>query len=137
MRADLFRVCSFNVEWFFHKCPPCLSIPFEVMDIEQKVKRLAESISKFDHPCHVIGLQEVEDEVVLQRLCKELASDSLSYEFLLGKYCSNRTLQRVAFLYDPKEVKIEEWNSVDPENTGILEKNIFMNFSFKGHKVSL
>lgn len=99
-------ICSFNVEWFFQ--PQRMPFGLVVAPTKLKVQRLAAKISSLKPIPSILALQEVGGEAELVELCEELKG---VYEWRLGRYSSQRTMQRVALLYRPAEVELLAWGS--------------------------
>lgn len=139
-----FIVATYNVEWFFSHSP--VGIPLQLATLEDKARRLASRLSSLvvGGP-HLIALQEVQDESALDALSLELKrSHGLTYKSCLGQWASQRTEQRVAFLYREDSVRPTKWGSFDVKKVAtttattvppssslldpsqLLEKNIYL-----------
>lgn len=144
----MFRVVTFNVEWFFTS-PPA-HIPLDLASPEDKAKRLAAVIANFPEPPEVIALQEVEGEREVSLLCSALLqTHALTYHSAVGHFCSVRTGQCVAFLYSPS-VEVRSFNSfrlkpplsfephvamsLGEEDACLLEKNVYLECEVLGQR---
>jgi len=120
--------------------------------MKKKAKRIASVLAQLSPFPHIVALQEIENEVVLEKLVQVLQENhSVSCSFKLGKYTTNRTRQKVAFLIlNSPELVLSAWDSfswvhshldihplIKPENLpsateDLLRKNIWINVSFMG-----
>ncbi len=111
---------TFNTEWFFTK-PPFAEVI--VPPVEVKAARVGRALAALVPRPSIVALQEVQSQVELSALCRELQNvHGLKYRALLGKFPSKRTGQRVALLVNESEVVVNMWNSF----AGVLEKNVWM-----------
>lgn len=152
---NVFRIATYNVEWFFEKVPTQLP-NLKLVPYREKALRLAEVIASLPL-CHIIAVQEVQNETVLEKLVERLLGlHNLSYKYYLGKYTSGRTGQKVGFLVlnDPNLV-VHEWDSFQWEKQvedirdyvkdylfplateDLLTKNIWMSCSYCGKQYFL
>jgi endonuclease/exonuclease/phosphatase family metal-dependent hydrolase len=109
MELQNLKISTYNVEWFFANNS---GIPFiQVRDLETKGKEIATVIAK-EKP-HIIGLQEVSGKKPLTHLVRYLKElHGLNYQYICGKFASQRTLQKVAMLFlICDELELVHWDS--------------------------
>lgn len=131
----MFRVATFNVEWFFSKAP---FADLELCDVPTKARRLSDAIAQLG--ClDALALQEVQSEVELGVLCDELKKKKLDWSpvSVCGERASVRTGQRVAWLYNADSIKLRAHGTFDLENFSLLEKNVWLDVEWRNQQLRL
>lgn len=142
---------SFNAEWFFRPDNAFIEqFGLELASLEVKTARVARRIADLYPPPHVVALQEIEDQAVLDGLIAVLSREhDMKYAGVVGAHASLRTGQRVAFLYDQTCVDVTEHGSVlyarDGEQIApflkntphavtdeLMQKNVWMHVRYQG-----
>lgn len=125
----LFRIATFNVEWFFTKAP---FAELELCSVPEKAARLAKAIAEIG-PLDALALQEVQSEAELSVLCQELERlVKWRPKYVCGKFASVRTGQRVSWLYNVDTVQLSASGTYDFESYELLEKNLWLDVLWNG-----
>lgn len=150
--SENLRITTYNVEWFFQNDPGFDDL--KIMPLEEKSNRVADILSKLGSWPHILALQEVENQAVLDKLVEVIKNKyKVSYVAYCGKFTSKRTAQKPGLLVQVhKDLTINEWDSfhvshsfstvqpfLQPEieidaSLDYFLKNIWLSFTFQNQQ---